>query len=49
VGTFAVIIEHVEDPFVEPMWDWLVIVKYAGYVMSIISLVIFIGTIVFNP
>ncbi len=48
-GTVAVIIEKVEPPYVTPEYGWLTITKYAGYIISIIVLLIFIGVISLSP
>ena len=48
-GTFAVLAEMVEPPAYGPEYDWLWIVKYVGYALSIIILLIFIAVIFVNP
>ena len=44
-GTFAVIAEMVEDPYVPPEQQWLTIVKYCGLVVSLACLLFFTGII----
>ncbi len=46
LGTFAVVAEIEDDPYREEEADWLTIFKMVGYVLSIICLLVFIGTIV---
>ncbi len=41
-GTIAVIAEHVEDPSVTPEYLWLSIIKYVGFVLSFIFVLVFI-------
>ncbi|CAM6054614.1 unnamed protein product [Sphagnum tenellum] len=41
-GTFAVIAEMVEEPYVGPEQQWLTIVKYGGYVISLVMLLAFV-------
>jgi len=48
-GTFALLAEMVEPPQYGPEYDWLWVVKYIGYVLSIILLVVFIIVIFINP
>ena len=41
-GTFALIAELEEQPYVKDEYEWLTIVKYMGFVVSIILLLIFV-------
>ena len=48
-GTFILIAEMVEPPAYGPEYDWLWIVKYVGYGLSIVLLLVFITVIFINP
>ncbi len=48
-GTFAVVAEKVEDPYIGEEYDWLMYVKYAGWVVSIILLTVFIVVVIRSP
>ena len=41
LGTFAVISEIDEAPYVEPDFTWLMVIKMIGYVLSFILLIFF--------
>lgn len=47
-GTFAVIAEMVEDPYLIPEEKWLTVTKYAGFIISLVLLAVFIGFIATN-
>ncbi|XP_059078438.1 uncharacterized protein LOC131876911 [Tigriopus californicus] len=47
-GTFALIAEMVEDPFVEAEDNWLVVMKYIGYTTSIVFFLIFIIVVILS-
>ena len=39
----------VEPPAYGPEYDWLWVVKYVGYALSILILVVFIAVVFINP
>ena len=41
--------EMVEPPAYGPEYDWLWVVKYVGYALSILILIIFIAVVFINP
>ena len=45
----ALVAEMVEPPQYGPEYDWLWVVKYIGYVLSILLLIVFMAVIIINP
>lgn len=45
-GTFAVVAEMVEEPSVDEDRTWLRVIKYTGFSVSILTLIVFVGIIV---
>ena len=45
----AVVAEIVEPPAYGPEYDWLWVVKYIGYAVSIVMLLVFITVVFINP
>ncbi len=48
-GTYALISELVEDPYLDEEYTWLKIVKYMGYGTSCVFLLVFILVVTFEP
>ena len=49
INFLALIAEMVEPPAYGPEYDWLWVVKYIGYALSILILLIFVAVIFINP
>ena len=48
-GTYALVAEKVEDPFMDAEYEWLKYVKYAGWIISIVLLLVFIVVVLRSP
>ena len=48
-GTFALVSELVESPYLDEEYEWLTIVKYMGYTISLLFLLTFIVIMVITP
>jgi hypothetical protein len=48
-GTIAIVAEFIEEPSIPPEFFWLKIVKFVGFVCSLICTVIFVVTIAITP